>query len=267
MKVYISVDIEGVTGVVSWDQTGPDRNNYTYARKQMTAEAVAACQGAIDAGAGQILLKDAHNNARNIEPDAVPACVRLSRGWSGHPLFMMDDIDGSYDAAVLIGYHSRAGSGGSPLAHTMSSSRVATISINGQTVSEAIINTMAAASLNVPTVFVSGDELLCQDVRSYNHAVTTVATQRGKGDSVICIQPATAVILIQQGVAKALKGNLADCLTPLPPSLELVIEFRDAKVAYARSFYPGARLLDDRRVEFKTGECFEMLRAIAFMVL
>ena len=265
MKVYISVDIEGIAGVVSWDQCGPDKNDYAYARRQMTAEAVAACRGAIDAGATEILVKDAHGNARNIEPDLLPPEAKLSRGWSGHPFFMMDDLDDSFAAAMLIGYHSRAGSGGSPLAHTMSTC-VTQMTINGQPVSEAVINAMAAAMLTVPTVFVAGDELLCQDVRQYNRAIGTVATQRGKGDGVVCIQPALAVARIQEGAAKALRGSLADCLTPLPPAFELVIEYREAKTAYGRSFYPGARRLDDRRVGLQTDQYFEVLRAIAFMV-
>ena len=117
MKVYISADIEGITGTTHWDETDKAKADYTEFRQQMTAEVAAACEGALKAGVNEIWVKDAHDSARNIIAAQLPPETRLNRGWSGHPYFMMDRLDSTFQAVVMIGYHSRAGSGASPLAH------------------------------------------------------------------------------------------------------------------------------------------------------
>ena len=105
MNVYISADIEGTAGITHWDEA--DRNNPAYPefREAMTREVVAACEGAIAAGATDILIKDAHDSGRNIHVSQLPECARIVRGWSGHPYSMVQELDESFDALVLIGYH------------------------------------------------------------------------------------------------------------------------------------------------------------------
>jgi D-amino peptidase len=136
VRIYISADIEGIAGMVSWDEADPAKGGYDEFRVRMTEHVVAACEGALAAGATDILVKDAHWNGRNILADRLPRIARLSRGWSGHPLMMVEGIDGGFDAAMMIGYHSRAGSGGTPQAHTMSSSRIALMEVAGIPVAE-----------------------------------------------------------------------------------------------------------------------------------
>ena len=131
MNVYISADIEGITGITHWDETektNPD--DYIQYQDQMTKEVAAACEGALNAGATEILVKDAHDSGRNILADRLPEDVKLIRGWSGHPLCMVQELDESFDAAVFIGYHSRAGSDANPLAHSMSL-KLDSIDLNG----------------------------------------------------------------------------------------------------------------------------------------
>ena len=84
----------------------------------MTAEVAAACEGAVKAGASDILVKDAHASVRNIEHSKLPHEARLIRGWGQHPLSMLQGLDKSFDAVMLVGFHARGGSGGSPLMHT-----------------------------------------------------------------------------------------------------------------------------------------------------
>src|SRR6187399_857694 len=117
MKVFISADIEGVAGITSPDEANPDHRDVAYFQDQMTREVKAACDGAIAAGAKEIWVKDAHWTGRNIDTRKLPECVRMIRGWSGHPFSMMAELDKTFDAAVMIGYHARAGSAGNPLAH------------------------------------------------------------------------------------------------------------------------------------------------------
>ena len=119
MKVYISVDIEGVAGITHWDEATIGKPGYETFREQMTAEAAAACEGALAAGATGLLVKDAHSSGRNILPACLPESVQLIRSWSGDPLCMVEELDESFDAVAMVGYHSGAGFGGNPLAHVL----------------------------------------------------------------------------------------------------------------------------------------------------
>ena len=134
MKVYISADIEGVAGIAHWDEARKNHGDYAEFREQMTREVAAACRGARAAGATEILIKDAHASGRNLLHRQLPAGVRLIRGWSGHPLSMVQELDEGFAAVMMIGYHSPASSGANPLAHTMSSSRLARVEHVGEAV-------------------------------------------------------------------------------------------------------------------------------------
>lgn len=266
MKVFISADIEGVAGIVAWDEATKGKPDYEYFRRQMTAEVAAVCEGAVAAGAQEIVVKDAHALARNVVPGELPECASVSRGWSGHPFCMMDELDSSYDAALMLGYHSRAASGGSPLAHTMAHSIVGKLCINERPASEFHLNAMTAEYVGVPVALVAGDAQLCDDVKTYNPRIATVATQRGHGNSTVSIHPARAVQQLRDGAGAALEGDLRGCRTPLPERFRVTIEYKDAWRAYGRSFYPGARLDDERTVIFETGDYFEVLRLIHFAI-
>src|SRR5258705_2267272 len=110
LKVYISADIEGVAGITDWEEARKAQPAYPEFREEMTSEVVADCEGAIAAGATDILIKDAHATGRNIIAARLPDCARLIRGWSGHPLCMVQELDDSFAAVLLLGYHSKAGS-------------------------------------------------------------------------------------------------------------------------------------------------------------
>ena len=110
MKIYISADIEGTTGITHWDEADRTKSDYKAFRSQMTAEVKAACEGANEAGAKKIFIKDAHASARNLIVSELPENIRVIREWSGHPFSMMQSIDDSFNAAIFTGYHSGAGS-------------------------------------------------------------------------------------------------------------------------------------------------------------
>src|SRR5262249_12762624 len=130
MKIFLSADIEGVAGITAPEECDLALPDNKYFQEQMTLEVKAACEGAIEAGATSIWVKDAHWTGRNIVPRALPECVRMVRGWTGHPFSMMAELDTTFSAACFIGYHARAGSGGNPLAHTMSGRVVDMMRIN-----------------------------------------------------------------------------------------------------------------------------------------
>jgi D-amino peptidase len=239
MKVYVSADMEGVAGISSWDEVNPEKREWGLCREQMTREVAAACEGALAAGASRVLVKDAHASGRNLFAEYLPREASIIRGWSRHPLFMVQELDASFAALVMVGYHSRAGSGGNPLAHTYSSSAIALIEVNGSPVAEFHLNAWAAAMLGVPVALVTGDEALCEEVQAFHPAITTLPTMRGVGASSIGLHPDLVIERIRAAAEEAIRGDLAACRVPLPPRFELRLRFKEAQRAYRASFYPG----------------------------
>lgn len=263
MKIYISADIEGVTGTTDFDETLKKSQDYQEFREQMTAEVQAACEGALNAGAKEIWVKDAHDTGRNLLAARLPSQVRLVRGWSGHPFCMVQELDQTFYALVMIGYHARAGADTSPLAHTMSSS-IAEISINGQPSSEFLLHAYAGAHIGVPVAFVSGDAGLCTDIATLNPHIRTVAVKEGIGNSTVSIHPGLAVERIRSGVEEALRADLSTCLIPLPNRFSIAVRYRDHARAYRASFFPDARLIRPDTVSYETNNYFEALRFFLF---
>ena len=263
MKVFISADIEGITGVTHWDETDLNKAEFASAREQMTAEVAVACEAALEAGAIEILVRDAHGDARNIIASKLPHEARLIRDWAPEPLMMMQGLDETFQAAAMIGYHSRAGANTSPLAHTMTGDWIR-VSMNGREASEFLFNAYSAAMLNVPVVFVSGDKGLCEEAAELNPQIGTVAVKEGVGNSTISIHPELALVRIRAGMISALKGDLSKCQLTLPNHFSVSIQFKDHSKAYTYSFYPGAILKDPVTVNFETTDYYEVLRFLFF---
>lgn len=261
MKIYISADIEGITGIGHWNETDKAfPGEYSWFQKQMTTEVAAAAEAAIEGGATEILIKDAHDSGRNLILDELPEICKVVRGWAGHPLSMVQEVDESFDAIMFVGYHSRAGQNTNTLAHTMSSARIARMTLNGKDMSEFYLHGLAAAYYGVPSIFVSGDEGLCQEVAEHNPGIETVATIRGEGSSVISQHPAKSLKMIKAGVTRAISGDFSQALLTIPEKLEFSIEFKKHQEAYRASFYPGATLINPVTVGFKTEDYFEIMR-------
>jgi D-amino peptidase len=263
MKIFISADLEGVTGVTNWNETEKPHADYPEFREQMTAEVAAACEGALNAGATEIVVKDAHGSGRNLIAARLPREVRLIRSWMLDPYSMMAGLDGTFRAAMMTGYHSRAGSDASPLAHTFTG-RVVYIKINGQYASEFLINSRTAGSFGVPVVFLSGDAGVCQDGAAFLPALTTVAVMEGTGEATSSIHPALAVERIRAAAETALKGDVARCQIPMPPHFSVEVRFKLHTNARQASFFPGARLAEPHVVQFEADKHFEVLRFFMF---
>ena len=266
MKIYISADMEGITGVTHWDEVDHNKSSYGQFQKQMSLEVAAACEGALEAGAKEIWVKDAHYSGRNILAEILPKGVKLIRGWSGHPYSMVQELDDSFDALMMVGYHSRAGQGGNPLAHTLSSSKLNSITINDRQTSEFFLHGNIAAKHGVPLVFLSGDAGLCEEVLEVSPGTTTVATMVGVGDSTISIQPQESLEAIKTKVKSALSGELSNCLWDHPKSFVVHIRFNKQQLAYRASHYPGAELFDPKTIAFTTKEYDEVMQLILFVV-
>jgi D-amino peptidase len=265
MKVFFSADIEGVTGVTDWTETELGQGEFGAAREQMTAEVAAACEGALYAGASEVWVKDSHDSARNLIATRLPQETRLIRGWSDHPFMTLQELDQTFQAVVLVGYHSGAGAGCSPLEHTYSGN-VARIELNGRSVSEFYMDACTAAYVGVPLVFISGDQGICDEAVALNGNIKTVAVKQGVGGSTINIHPALAVTRIRDGVAEALSGERERCRMSLPDHFTLNIQYRRQALAYKWGFFPGVQQIDATTIRLETDNYFDVMRLITFAV-
>lgn len=265
MKIYITADIEGVTGATNWDETDQKNTYYADLREQMTAEVAAACEGALSAGATEIWVKDAHGWGQSLIAAKLPREVRLVRAWSGHPFAMMQELDETFHAALAIGYHSAAGSNGVPLAHTMTDNMIY-FKINDQYVSEFMISAYTAGLLGVPLVFLSGDAALCQKAQAFIPGLSTVAVMHGVGNTTISIHPHLAVERIRAGVEAALRAGVSGCRLAMPGHFCVELRYRNHADAYHAGFFPGVTLKEPHTVQFETDDYFEVLRFFSFCV-
>ncbi len=265
-KIFLSADIEGTCGIAHWDETNASKPDYAYFARQMTREVVAACEGAIAGGAAELLIKDAHDSARNIDPAALPQCASLLRGWTREPLMMMAGLDASFDGAMFTGYHSPAGSNANPLAHTMDTI-YSLVTINGEIASELTINCLAAAALGVPVLLVTGDEGLCESIHAANPNIRTVPVNRGIGNGTLAIHPDVAMERIRAAAQEAVAASTADrakFLYPLPEHFAIEVTYREHALALRNSYYPGAKASGPRSVAFETADYDEALRFMLF---
>lgn len=265
MKVFISADIEGISSTVSWEECTPGNPNYPRATEQMTQEVLAACEGAHEAGADTILVKDAHGPGTNIDILQMPEYVTLRRRWNEDPYCMVEGLDSSFDAALFVGYHSAAGQNGNLLSHTISQ-RPFSITINGITASEFLIYSYAAAYLGVPTVYLSGDLQLCQTSINLHPNLITTAVKNGDAFAAECMSPKKAVQLIRHDVKKALSQPLNQALIKLPDHFVVEITFKDHAHSARPSHYPGMKRKDSHTVVFEHNDYLEVLRMILFVL-
>lgn len=263
MKLFISADIEGTAGIASWPETELGGRPYDYCANELTQEVKSACEGALEAGAESILVKDAHDSARNIDPALLPEEARILRGWTGGPMCMMAGLDRSFDAAAMVGYHSAGGTNGNPLAHTMDP-RIESITLNGALASEFMINAYAAASVGVPTVFVSGDRMLCESARKLIPAITAVSVSEGIGNASVSLHPAAARRAVREGLERALKSDLSACMPKIPVRFKAEVRFGEHAKAYRASFYPGAKADGMKGVVFSARSYFDILKFFLF---
>ncbi len=266
MKALLSVDIEGVTGMASWDEATRSHPDYRLFRDRMQLEAAAVCEGVQAAGVGEVLVRDAHSTARNLNGDQLPPGVRLLSGWARDPLSMVQGLDESFDAVLFVGYHARAGSEGNPLSHTMSSSKVAEILLNGEPLSEFRLHALAAATLGVPSVLLSGDQAICEEAKAFLPGIRVVPTKEGIGASVLSRHPVEVREELRREAEAAMRGERGGCLPSLAESYRIEVSYHKHQDAQNNGFYPGAERLGARRVGFAAKDYYEILRFIHFCV-
>ena len=228
MKILVAVDMEGITGVVHWDQVMPDQPDYARFRKLMVADVNAAVSGAFDGGASEVIVADGHHAGLNLPVDELDPRVRLNSGMGTAPHSMMQGIDESVDGVLFVGYHARAGSQSAVLDHTWSS-KIANVWLNDVLVGEYGLNAALAGYFGVPVLMVTGDRITCEQVTELLGAVEAVPVKDGTGRySAECLPPAVTQPAIREAARRALlrlkKGNVPEAFI-LDTPVVLTVEF------------------------------------------
>jgi D-amino peptidase len=230
----------------------------------MTDETNAAIEGALAAGATDIIVRDSHGSARNILPDLLHPKADLIRDWAYSPFSMMEGINETFDAIIFIGYHARANTPSATLDHTMSSSAIYDVTLNGKKMPEAGINAFIGGNYGVPVALVAGDSAICQQVKELFGEVETVAVKEGIGNAARMLHPKKAQELIKTKTTEALK-RLADFqpFTFTPP-YTMDITFRDEWRAENASWYPGAERKTNTTVSYTSSDWMDVMRFFKF---
>ena len=265
LKVFISVDMEGIAGVIHWEEVTRGSSEYPLFRKLMTQETNSAIEGALAAGATEILVRDGHGSFRNILPDLLRPEAELLRDWSGGPLIMMEGIDETFDAVIFLGYHAQAGTPNAVLEHTMASSFY-DVFLNGKKMGEAGINGTIAGHFGVPVVLIAGDLAATNQVRELFGDIETVAVKEGIGQAAKMLHPQKAQEMIKKTTEKALKRLKDFKPYKLNPPYKLEITFTDEKFANTASWIPGAKRSGNRSVSFTSKDFMDVVKFLSLPI-
>lgn len=264
-KVHISADMEGIAGVVSPDQLGPTGFEYARFREFMTAEVLAAIEGAREAGATEILVADSHGNGLNLLIERLPADVRVVRSWP-RPLGMMEGIDSSFTAAIFIGYHAGTTNPAGVRAHTLSSANYAGVALNGTQVPEAGLNAAIAGHFGVPVALISGDDVAVEEARRLIGDVETVAVKRAIGfHSAATMTPAAAQALIKERVKAALARRASLRPYRLASPVRLDLTFKSYRPAEMLAYLPIVQRTDAHSIRYTGRTAVEVSRFLQFV--
>ncbi len=263
------MDMEGISGIVDGAQTGQDKAEYTTGRALMVADVNAAIDGILEADPGaEIVVSDAHGGMKNIEPEALNKAAVLVRG-TPKPLTQMAGIDGSFDAVLFVGYHSKKGTEHGVLSHTISGRAIESVTINGMEVGETAINAGIAGHFGVPLVFLAGDQATAREAKEINPGIEVAVVKEAIGrTSAKCLHPDVARTLIRENVAKALKGGVKVKPFAFESPVEIVVRYTNARMGDAVEFMPSAERLDGKTVRFVQDDfvgAFNALRASIFI--
>jgi len=265
MKVFISVDMEGVACVTHGFHVKGEGREYEMARRWMTAEVNAAVEGASEAGATQVVIADGHKYMFNLIPDELPEDVVLVRGVP-RPLLQMEGLDEHFDAAFFLGYHSKAGTGAGVLSHSHIST-VYALRLNGITVGESGFNAAVAGHFGVPVALVCGDDAVAREVGELmpwaERVITKWALSRNAARN---LTPKAAQKRIREGARSALARLSEMKPLVLETPLRLEVAFTQPRYAYPAGDVPGAEHIDDRTLAYTGSDMLEINQVWRLMI-
>ncbi len=248
LKVYISVDMEGISGLNGDNQTSGAGAEYGRARKLMVEDANAAIRGAFEGGATDVLVNDSHGSQRNLLPeDLDPRARMISHSFKRHG--MMEGLDASFDAVIFVGYHAKADTPRGLFAHT-GSGVVRDLQVNGKSVGEGGMNAILAQWYGVPVVMVTGDDVAVEQQKETVPGVRGVIVKRAINSRAVELRPLADTrreiqLAAKESVASAKKG------TPTRAAQYIVrMEFKDPTIPEVATAFREVRLVTPYAVEF-----------------
>jgi D-amino peptidase len=262
VKVFISVDMEGITGLTDPEDVLPHGADYSRGRVFMTGDANAAILGAFDAGADEVLVNDSHWIMRNLLLEQLDPRARVIKGFH-KPMCMVQGLDESFDAAVFVGYHSCAGTEGGVLNHTLLGKEVQNLLLNGEPIGETRLNSLLAGHFGVPVAFVAGDDAVCAEAKSVlGDDLATFAVKDGIDMfTASCLHPEVAQQGIREGVAAALRQPTREPYQMEAP-YTFGFEWNSTTIASTCEYIPGVKKPNPRLTEFTTDSLPEAMGLI-----
>jgi D-amino peptidase len=269
MKILIAADMEGITGVTTWDQVAPGHAEYGRFRRLMTQDVNAAIRGVCDAGADEVIVADGHWNGSNILVEELDQRARLNTG-SPSPFSMMQGIDESVDGVLFIGYHARNGSADAILDHTWSSKTVANVWLNDLLTGEYGLNAALAGHFGVPVIMASGDQTACRQMSDLLGEIVAAVVKQASGRfAAECLTPQVSQGLIYESACRAVE-RLSEGDVPDPFILEtpvrVMVEFFTSDMADRASLLPYTQR-EGRCVSFTAQEMATAYVAFRSMVM
>jgi D-amino peptidase len=266
MKIYISADMEGVVGVVTNEQLGPQGFEYARFREFMTQEVNAAIEGAVAAGATQIVVSDSHGNGQNLLIEKLPKDILLVRSWP-RPLMMMQGVDETFAGAIFIGYHSATTNSQGVRAHTISSARLADVRLKGISMSEAGLNAAIAGHFNVPVIMISGDDVVVKETQALLGDVEGAVVKWASGfHSAKTMMPEASYQLIREKVQKAV-GRIKDFKPyKLAAPIQLDVRFKNYRPSEVLSYLSIVERTDAHSIRFTGKDMIEVSKFLEFIV-
>ena len=250
MRVFVSVDIEGVAGVVGREEGSQGNPEYERARRLMTAEASAAVRGIFRfAPDAEVSVADAHGTFRNIVPELLDSRARLVRG-KPRPLAMIEGVQDGAEAAIFVGYHGRSGTGDSVLSHTFTGT-LADVRVNGTSFGEIGLNAAVAGTFGVPLVLVTGDASVAAEVEDLMPGTRTAVVKRAIGAlAADGLHPERSCELIEAAAADALarRDEIKAFVVDGPVSLE--VDVSNPVFADQAMVVPGIRRIAGRTLGY-----------------
>jgi D-amino peptidase len=264
LKVYISVDMEGIAGVVTADQLGPEGFEYERFRRFMTDEALAAVRAVTAAGATEVVVSDSHGNGESLLLESFPKEVRVVRSWPRHG-GMMAGLDASFAAALFIGYHASTTSLHGVRAHTISSAHFTRLALNGKPVTEAAFNAAYAGEVGVPVIFASGDDAAIAEIRATLGELEAVVTKTALGfHAAETLTPAEACERISAGVTQAMNARGTRRPYRITHPVQLDLSFKNYAPVEMLGYLRTVERVDSHTIRFSGRDMAEVSDFVEF---
>jgi D-amino peptidase len=268
MKVFISTDFEGVSGIVDWDQILLNGRDYDLGRRLLIDETNAVIDGALEAGATEFVVNDSHSVMRNIPPAELHGRATYISG-KHKPLYMMEGLDSSFDAIFFVGYHGSIGASHAVLSHSYNPRAIWEVRINGRAVGETALNALVAAHYGVPITLVTGDQVTAREAREVLSTVECVIVKESITRTAAAnLHPQVACERLHEGALRAIQGQAKHQPPQFASPIQIEVTFLTADMAECATWVRGVELVENqtRTVAFQGADTLALFRTFVTLI-